>query len=177
MASRLNRMHDAQKPGPMPRSRPDKSQPVQDHPRSDRPWSPATGNRLGYCLYRSVAHPRLDRCALDRIVEESRHRNHEHGLTGCLHYENGTFFQWLEGPWQQVFHLLDVLRDDDRHMNMTVLDQGTQTQRLFSRWEMRFSDRQAGSLFDWLSDWNGRSDNPQAYVDRVNAFLRAVGTE
>lgn len=96
------------------------------------------------------------------------------GLTGCLHYENGTFFQWLEGPWQQVFHLLDMLREDDRHMSMTVLDQGTLTQRLFKDWDMRFSDRATASLFEWLADWNSRTDDPRAYVDRVNAFLKSV---
>lgn len=147
---------------------------MQDPSPSDRPWSPATGDRLGYCLYRSMAHPQLDRPALDAILDWSRVRNRMRGLTGCLHHENGTFFQWIEGPWQQVFHLQDRLRDDDRHMNMTVLDQGTLERRLFPDWEMRFSDRQAGSLFDWLADWNGRPDGLPAYVHRVNAFLQSL---
>ncbi|MDQ1901164.1 BLUF domain-containing protein [Paracoccus sp. WLY502] len=147
---------------------------MQDHSPSDRAWIPTPGDRLGYCLYRSIAHPQLDRSALDRILEQSRHRNRMRGLTGCLHYENGTFFQWLEGPWQQVFHLLDMLREDDRHMSMTVLDQGTLTQRLFKDWDMRFSDHATASLFEWLADWNSRTDDPRAYVDRVNAFLKSV---
>lgn len=164
-------------PGRIPTilKRPDESQPVQDHSPADRPWSPATDDRLGYCLYRSVAQPGLDHHTLDQILEGSRQRNRLRGLTGCLHYENGTFFQWLEGPWRQVFRLLDVLRDDDRHLNMTILDQGTLEQRLFQDWEMRFSDKHAGSLFEWLADWGNRPDDAgEAYVARVNAFMQAI---
>lgn len=143
---------------------------------ADRPWSPVTDDRLGYCLYRSVAQPWLNRDVLDEILDNSRQRNQIHGLTGCLHYEKGTFFQWLEGPWRQVFQLLDTLRDDDRHLNMTILDQGTLKHRLFDGWDMRFSDREAASLFDWLADWSRRADDPQAYAERVSAFLRSIGS-
>lgn len=140
-------------------------------------WNPVTDDRLGYCLYRSMARPKLERDDLDAILDRARHRNRLHGLTGCLHFENGNFFQWLEGPWRQVFRLVDILRDDDRHMNMTVLDQGSLDQRLFTDWEMRFSDRDAASLFDWLADWGSRMDDDGG-VDpgQVGAFLRSVKT-
>lgn len=121
-----------------------------------------------------MAQPDLDSAGIDKILEKARHRNRTRGLTGCLHYENGMFFQWLEGPWQQVFQLLDILRDDDRHLNMTILDQGTLTERLFEGWEMHFSDPKAASLFDWLADWGNRTDDHQAYVSRVNAFLHSL---
>lgn len=153
---------------------PNKSPPVQDHSPADRHWSPVTDDRLGYCLYRSMAQPDLHAPDIDGILEKARQNNRKRGLTGCLHYENGTFFQWLEGPWRQVFQLLDILRDDDRHLNMTILDQGTLTTRLFEGWEMRFSDPKAASLFDWLADWGNRTEDQQAYVDRVNAFLQSI---
>lgn len=135
-------------------------------------------DRLGYCLYRSMAQPGLERRELDTILHSARHRNRVHGLTGCLHYENATFFQWLEGPWRQVFQLLDVLHQDDRHFNMTILDQGSLDRRLFGDWEMRFSDKAAGSLFDWLADWNNRADaSGDAYAARVNAFMQSIGSD
>ncbi len=143
----------------------------------DHSWKPFTEDRLGYCLYRSLALPGLADDHLDRILEGSRRRNRLNGLTGCLHYENGMFFQWLEGPWRQVFRLLDVLRDDVRHMDMTVLDQGSLDRRLFETWEMRFSDRRAASLFSWLADWNSRDDDENACAERVGAFLRSIKTD
>ncbi|WP_207100710.1 BLUF domain-containing protein [Paracoccus shandongensis] len=140
-------------------------------------WKPVTEDRLGYCLYRSLAQPGLADDQLERIIDRSRQRNRSNGLTGCLHYENGVFFQWLEGPWRQVFRLLDALRDDDRHMDMTILDQGSLDRRLFPDWKMRFSDRRAASLFDWLADWNSRPDDEGAYAERVGVFLRSIKAE
>lgn len=151
--------------------------PVQHSLPEQRPWSPVTDDRLGYCLYRSLARPGLDPDSLDRLLDTSRRRNRLNGLTGCLHYENGTFFQWIEGPWRQISRLLDALRDDGRHWDMTILDQRSTDKRLFADWEMRFSDRAAASLFDWLADWGNRADDDQAYVERVGAFLRSIRTD
>ncbi|MBM3603720.1 MAG: BLUF domain-containing protein [Alphaproteobacteria bacterium] len=135
---------------------------------------PAQDERLGYCLYRSMARPGLDRGEIDQILEKARRSNRMLSLTGCLHYENGMFFQWLEGPRLRLFRLLDALHQDDRHLNMTVLDQGSLEKRLFEGWEMRFSDRAAASLFDWLADWGSRADDVEAYAERVAVFLQSI---
>lgn len=70
-----------------------------------------------------------------------------------------------------------MLRDDDRHWNMTILDQRSTDKRLFGDWEMRFSDRAAALLFDWLADWGNRADDDQASVEKVGAFLQAIRTD
>ena len=134
----------------------------------------ADDTRLGFCLYRSMAQPGLDRDSIDRLLEDSRERNRTRGLTGCLHFENGTFFQWIEGPWRRIFHLIDALREDDRHMDMTILDQGTLARRLFPDWQMRFSDTEAASMFDWLAAWDKRLDSEDAYAARIRDFLQSI---
>ena len=142
---------------------------------NDISFVPAAHDSLSYCLYRSTARPGLPEAEVEAIVAHSVRRNGERGLTGCLHYENGTFFQWLEGPWRQVFQLLDVLQEDPRHWGVTVLDQGVLTQRLFENWQMRRSDPAAASLFAWLGDWRARPEAGDAeYARRVNAFLASL---
>ncbi|MTE01991.1 hypothetical protein GIY56_17010 [Paracoccus sp. YIM 132242] len=131
-------------------------------------------DRLGYCLYRSVARPDLDRRSILAILDKARQRNRQIGVTGCLHFENGIFYQWIEGPWRCIFRLVEALRDDGRHMDMTILDQASLDQRLFQDWDMRFSDPEAASLFDWLADWRSKSGDQAAYVERVRAFLQSV---
>ena len=141
----------------------------------DISFVPAAHDSLSYCLYRSMARPGLRAAEVDDIVAQSVRRNGERGLTGCLHYENGTFVQWLEGPWRQVFRLLDALNEDPRHWGVTVLDQGVLTQRLFGSWQMRRSDPAAASLFDWMADWRARPEAGDAeYAGRVNAFMAEV---
>lgn len=131
--------------------------------------------RLSYCLYRSSAAPGLDAPALDYLLEKSRIRNLELGLSGCLHYENGIFFQWLEGPPSALYPLLSKLEEDSRHINFTVLDQGSLEQRIFDQWQMRFSDIQVASLFSWLTSQKKVVISANAYAEKVKNFMKSIG--
>ena len=131
--------------------------------------------RLSYCLYRSSAAPGLDAPALDYLLEKSRIRNQELGLSGCLHYENGIFFQWLEGPPSALYPLLSKLEEDSRHINFTVLDQGSLEQRIFDQWQMRFSDSQVASLFNWLANQNKTEVSADDYAQNVKNFMKSIG--
>lgn len=131
--------------------------------------------RLSYCLYRSSAAPGLDAPALDYLLEKSRIRNQELGLSGCLHYENGMFFQWLEGPPSALYPLLSKLEEDSRHINFTVLDQGSLEQRIFDQWQMRFSDSQVASLFYWLTTQNKTEVSADDYAKNVKNFMKSIG--
>lgn len=131
--------------------------------------------RLSYCLYRSSAAPGLDSTALDYLLEKSRIRNQELGLSGCLHYEDGIFFQWLEGPPSALYPLLSKLEEDSRHINFTVLDQGSLEQRIFNQWQMRFSDIQVASLFNWLTTQNKTEVSADDYAQKVKNFMKSIG--
>ncbi|WP_405403379.1 BLUF domain-containing protein [Paracoccus sp. Ld10] len=134
----------------------------------------AAGDSLGYLLYRSVARPGMQRDDLDLILQHARDSNRAAGLTGCLHHEDGLFFQWIEGPRFRLFRLIDLLSEDDRHLNFTVLDQGPLQQRLFGDWEMRFSDREAASLLDWLAVRRSQAGTGQDDAENITAFLRSM---
>ncbi|WP_265502348.1 BLUF domain-containing protein [Paracoccus beibuensis] len=125
-------------------------------------------DEVGFCLYRSVAMPSLTADELSVIVDTASLNNRNMDLTGCLHHEDGLFFQWLEGPPIVLFRLLEKLRDDNRHLDMTILDQGTLPRRLFPDWQMRYSDRKAGSLMDWLQRRHDSS------ASSIGTFLRDI---
>lgn len=129
---------------------------------------------LAYFLYRSSAIDKLSRQDLDEILKVARGRNRSLNLTGCLHHEDGLFFQWLEGPAEGVRSVVASIQADDRHRDLTVLGQGPLEKRRFQEWRMRFSDRDHASLMDWFA----RSDTPtvdrQDYVGGVVSFMMAA---
>lgn len=129
---------------------------------------------LAFFLYRSSAIDNLTRHDFEDILEVARTRNQALKLTGCLHHEDGLFFQWLEGPSQEMQSVIASIMADPRHRDLTVLGQGPLTCRRFQDWRMRFSDRNAASMMDWFA----RSDKPtvdrQDYAAGVVSFLTTV---
>lgn len=128
---------------------------------------------LSYLMYRSLAAPGLSQPDLDQILAGSRRRNRDRGLTGCLHYEGGLFFQWLEGSRAALSRLLDALQEDPRHLGLTVLDQGPLPQRVFRNWAMHFSDARIASMMDWLADRRA-SGTTMDDVPEIRAFLSTL---
>ncbi len=96
------------------------------------------------------------------ILRTARHRNQSLGLTGCLHHEDGLFFQWLEGP------------ADDRHRDFEILDQGALDHRRFQDWRMRFSDRDRASLMDWFARSDSSTVHRGDYAGGVVAFMMGL---
>lgn len=129
---------------------------------------------LGFFLYRSTAAPTLTGRDLRDILTVARARNDAGDLTGHLHHEDGLFFQWLEGPAAALRPVVASIRRDPRHHDLTVLDEGALDRRRFQDWRMRFSDRDAISLMDWLAGTRISTVDPAAYAAGIGAFLRTV---
>nr|MCS5602908.1 BLUF domain-containing protein [Paracoccus sp. (in: a-proteobacteria)] len=70
---------------------------------------------LEYSLYRSTASRALRAGELEDILAAARARNQAMSLTGCLHYEDGLFFQWLEGPADALREVLGLFLRDGGH--------------------------------------------------------------
>lgn len=129
---------------------------------------------LGFFLYRSTARDGLTRADLRDILSEARRRNQELQLTGCLHYEDGLFFQWLEGPADGLWRVVDLIRADTRHHDLTVLGQGALDYRRFLDWRMRFTERRDLSLLDWIAASNVSTVEPKAFRDGLVRFLQQL---
>lgn len=131
---------------------------------------------LGFFLYRSAAQPWLDGSEMQDILRSARRRNQLLGLTGCLHHEDGLFFQWLEGPAPALVQVRDLILRDGRHQDITFLDQGPLDHRRFQDWRMRFSDRERASLMDWFAGSDNSTVDRGDYAGGVVSFMMSLTT-
>jgi hypothetical protein len=90
------------------------------------------------------------------ILNESHLWNRAHDVTGMLLYlrgpilahKEGRFVQALEGPEEEVKKLFEMIRRDNRHGNITLLNEGMIKKRNFESWLMGFEslDQEAYKL-------------------------------
>lgn len=89
---------------------------------------------LVYCS-RSAAD--VDDAAVARILATARRNNPAFGITGLLVVGGGVFFQWLEGPRDNVLQLMANLKSDPRHSDVVALSESEEVrERLFPDWDM-----------------------------------------
>ena len=73
---------------------------------------------------------------LRRVMESSRRRNAEAGITGVLRYDGAYFLQVLEGPRAAVEATMQRIRCDPRHTDIRLLNAGPLERRDFGDWSM-----------------------------------------
>jgi hypothetical protein len=79
----------------------------------------------------------MDKEALEKIIATARHHNPRWGITGLLVFGSGIFFQWLEGPRDNVTSLFKMISADPRHTNVVLLTKEDEVrERLFPNWDM-----------------------------------------
>jgi hypothetical protein len=108
------------------------------HPsRGDEPGFSQGVAPLYNLVYCSRAAPGVGDADVDRIIATARRANAEHGITGMLVFGSGIFFQWLEGPRDNVLALMALLRADPRHTDVVQLSEVEEVrERLFPDWAM-----------------------------------------
>jgi hypothetical protein len=101
---------------------------------------PVSGHRLPLLynmVYCSRAAAGIGDADVNRIVESARRWNPVFGITGLLVFGSGVFFQWLEGPRENVLHLMSLLKADPRHESVVSLSESEEVrERLFPDWDM-----------------------------------------
>ena len=74
---------------------------------------------------------------VDAIVATSRRCNPALGITGILVFGSGIFFQWIEGPKDEVLGLIKRIETDTRHEMMVILSTDEDIrERVFPTWDM-----------------------------------------
>lgn len=91
---------------------------------------------------------------LEDVLLRSANNNERADLTGVLLYNEGTFFQYLEGPPEAVDGLMSRLPKDKRHSGIIVLLEDTTKNRIFPDWSMAlFKPRQSDLLNLVNQEW------------------------
>ncbi len=87
-------------------------------------------------LYASHAAQPLTPAIMQAILASSRKNNMERGITGILCHSGDYFLQVLEGGRAQVNALYNVIAQDSRHDQVTILHYEEVTERRFAGWTM-----------------------------------------
>jgi methanogenic corrinoid protein MtbC1 len=101
--------------------------------------------------YRSRAIKPPSDLELDRLLRSAQERNNALGVTGLLVYDQGFFYQWLEGPRLAIMNLWQSIRTDPRHQDVKILREGMVARRFFKGWNMRLARRTRGDIAQVLA--------------------------
>ena len=92
-------------------------------------------------VYHSRASKPMSETDLEQLQRSCAARNHAEGLTGLMIYDEGRFFQWLEGPEDRLEKVWASIERDPRHGSIDVLGRHPVTTRCFGEWDMKLSTR------------------------------------
>ncbi|MDN5933788.1 MAG: BLUF domain-containing protein [Pseudonocardia sp.] len=99
---------------------------------------PDEANPVFRLIYRSRSRiPAEQRpTTLSTIFSGARSNNKKAQITGALLITDHYFVQALEGEQTAVRSLFDRINKDERHTDVTLVEEGDCDQRTFSRWSM-----------------------------------------
>ncbi len=125
-------------------------------------------------VYCSRSAAGIDDAAVAGIIEASQRNNSRHGITGLLVFGSGIFFQWLEGPRDNIMHLRNAISTDARHDTIVTLSENEEVrERLFPEWDMELVTD--SDIRDVLSDALESAEDPknadalQRLIDQIDA--------
>lgn len=109
-----------------------------------------------------------------RILQSSRINNAKIDVGGVLFYGDGHFFQCLEGDKQAVHRLLERLHRDERHTDVTVVDEQPVATRRFDDWSMKYTAIN-DSIKALMAKFGFRTFNPYEFdTQHFNALIDAL---
>lgn len=96
-------------------------------------------------LWSLVYHSRASRLMTESDLEDLQRtaasRNRAEGLTGLMIYDEGRFFQWLEGSEEGLEKVWTSIQRDPRHGCIELLGRYPAPVRCFGDWDMKLSTR------------------------------------
>lgn len=86
---------------------------------------------------------------LSHIVSSARKNNAKNDITGVLFSDHGKFVQILEGDKESVHSLVEIIRKDTRHTNLSILIDEACEERGLTNWHMESFKLNAPELEKW----------------------------
>ena len=101
---------------------------------------------LIHLIYSSAATHHFTPADLQALLEKSRANNARNGITGMLLYENGSFFQILEGQESAVSQVFKTIGQDTTHERVVTIIREPIAKRAFGEWTMGYTGPTAAEL-------------------------------
>ena len=126
-----------------------------------------SGQSIHHIVYCSQAAHHMDKEALEKIIATAKHHNPRFGITGLLVFGSGIFFQWLEGPRDNVTSLFKIISADPRHSDVVLITKEDEfRERLFPNWDMELVA--AEDISAVLEDAINESSDPKQKNTLIN---------
>jgi methanogenic corrinoid protein MtbC1 len=103
-------------------------------------------SELSSLVYRSRSVAPLSDYDLYELVQAAQSRNEAESVTGLMLYDDGRFYQWLEGPPENIARLMRSIKSDPRHTDIEILSDKPAFIRQFGDWSMRLATRGVRSI-------------------------------
>ncbi len=94
---------------------------------------------LAKVVYRSRAAKALSPHDIHELTRTSQARNEREAITGVMVHDNGQFFQWIEGPADNLGRVMHSIRHDERHTDIEILGNEPVESRAFDGWSMKLA--------------------------------------
>jgi hypothetical protein len=136
------------------------------------------GERLCSIVYRSRAVSELSDYDLYELVQAAQSRNAAEAITGLMLYDDGRFYQWLEGPADSVKRVMHSIYNDSRHRDVEILSDKPAATRQFGDWKMRLATRgvrSIHSLHNVVVPSNQELDDIKEHPDHAPDVLAGFG--
>ena len=95
--------------------------------------------QLSALAYVSSATKLMSESELEALLVSARTENHRQGVTGALLYDNGSFFQYLEGGVPGVVTVYERIKASRQHHGIILLEHDVVDVRHFDDWRMGFA--------------------------------------
>jgi len=110
-------------------------------------------NKVYKIIYVSKATKMFDMKNLNKIVEKSKYKNAQNGITGFLISSNNEFAQYLEGEEKEVKRLLKIVKNNRLHEQLTIVAEYNEKSRVFNEfslgfWEIKRENNDEFKLWD-----------------------------
>ena len=106
-------------------------------------------------VYVSSANWPLSEQELENILLDARRFNEENAITGVLLYNDGSFFQYIEGRASELFKVYDRIQKSRQHKHIIELLDTPISHRYFAQWFMGFFEPTESELLKITNaDWS-----------------------
>ena len=125
-------------------------------------------------VYISIAAEPMTDDSVSAILDVSRARNGQQGVSGLLIGGNGWWMQVLEGEPDNMAPIWTSIRNDPRHQSIVLVQQRSIGRRDFARWSMKYR-KETGDFEDALQQLTEPVSDPRlrAQLTRFgDTFLR-----